>query len=109
MQFKKTFAPKILIVFVLLQVINYEIKPGSNVGDHYASIMFKVIVTYGSRGKTLIDRRFILKTIPEAEGPKKELLENMPAFKNEIIMYTEILAAMESILKEHDEKPWWPK
>lgn len=71
--------------------------------------MFKLIATYGTRGKIITDRRFIIKTIPEVEGPKKELLENMPAFKNEIIMYSKTLPAMEELLKEHGEKPWWPK
>lgn len=90
-------------------MINYEIRPGSKAGDHYASVMFKIIVTYGSRGRIESERRFILKTVPEADGPKKDLLENLPAFKNEISMYTQILPAMEAILKEHGEKGWWPK
>lgn len=85
------------------------IKPGSSAGDHYASIMFKIIATYGSKGKIVSDRRFIFKTVPEAEGQKKDLLEQLPAFKNEILMYTKILPEMDKILKEHGEKGWWPK
>lgn len=94
---------------MLSQLINYDIKPGSKAGDHYASIMFKITASYGSRGQIIADRRFIFKTVPEAEGLKKEWLENSPAFKNEILMYTKTLPAMESILKEHGEKVWWPK
>ena len=90
-------------------MINYEIRPGSKAGDHYASIMFKIIATYGTKGRIVLERRFILKTVPEAEGPKKELLEQLPAFKHEIIMYTQILPAMENLLKEQGEKGWWPK
>lgn len=90
-------------------MINYEIKPGSSAGDHYASIMFKIIVTYGSKGKIVNDRRLIFKTVPEAEGPKKDLLEQLPAFKNEISMYTKTLPEMEKILNAHGEKGWWPK
>lgn len=90
-------------------MINYEIKPGSKAGDHYASIMFKIIATYGTKGKIVVERRFILKTMPEAEGQKKELLESMPVFKNEIQMYTETLPAMEKILVENGERAFWPK
>lgn len=91
------------------QVINYVIKPGSSAGDHYASIMFKIIASYGSKGEIVNDRRFIFKTVPEAEGQKKEMLENSPIFKNEILMYTQTLPAMAEILKEHGEVTWWPK
>lgn len=90
-------------------MINYEIKPGSKAGDHYASIMFKIIATYGTRGKVVNERRFILKTVPEAEGQKKDLLEQLPAFKNEIAMYTKVLKDMEKILEENGEEGWWPK
>ena len=71
--------------------------------------MFKIIATYGTKGRIVLDRRFILKTVPEAEGPKKEMLEQLPAFKNEIIMYTQLLPAMDNLLKEQGEKGWWPK
>lgn len=90
-------------------MINYEIVPGSSAGDHYASVMFKIIVSYGSKGKIVTERRFILKTVPEAEGDKKNFLEMMPVFINEIRMYSTILPAMEKILKQHNESIWWPK
>lgn len=47
-----------------LQLTSYEVKPGSSAGDHYASIMFKIIVSYQSKGKTVSGRRFILKRCP---------------------------------------------
>lgn len=90
-------------------MINYEIRPGSKAGDHYASIMFKIIATYGTKGTIVNERRFIYKTVPEAEGMKKDMLEQLPAFKNEISMYTKTLPAMEEILKKHGEKGWWPR
>lgn len=90
-------------------MINYEIRPGSKAGDHYASIMFKIIASYGTKGEIVCERRFILKTVPEAEGQKKELLEQLPAFKNEIEMYTKVFKDMEKILEESGEKGWWPR
>lgn len=71
--------------------------------------MFKIIVSYGSKGRIVIERRFVLKTVPEAEGQKKEMLELWPAFKNETRMYSKTLSAMEDILEKHGEKGWWPK
>lgn len=69
--------------------------------------MFKIIVTYETRGRTVTDRRFILKTLPDA-GEKKEFLEEFPVFANEIHMYTKILPAMEKLLTKHDDKKFWP-
>lgn len=71
--------------------------------------MFKIIATYGSKDKIVSDRRFVLKTVPEAEGQKKEFLEQLPVFKSEIMMYSKILPAMEEIIAKHAEKRWWPK
>lgn len=82
--------------------------PGSSAGDHYASIMFKVIATYESKGLTLTDKRFLLKTVPES-GDKKDFLDDFPVFSNEIRMYTETLPAMEEILNQHGDKRFWPK
>lgn len=91
-----------------VEVSSYEIKPGSSAGDHYASIMFKIIATYTSKGKEVSARRFILKTMPEVECEKKEMLKDMPVFDNEIRMYSEVLPAMQTILDQHNEKGWWP-
>lgn len=92
-----------------LHVINYDIQPGSAAGDHYASLMFKIIVSYGSGGEVVQDRRLILKTAPEEQGQKKDLLDDIPVFKSETLMYTKILPAMEEFLKQNGELPYWPK
>ena len=89
-------------------MIQFETKPGSGAADHYASVMFKIIVSYESKGRTVEDRRLILKTIPEAEGVKKELLETLQIFANEIKMYSDTLPAMEEILNQHGETKFWP-
>lgn len=89
-------------------MLHHEIKPGSNAGDHYASIMFKIIVNYETNGRSVEGRRFILKTFPES-GEKKDFLEDLPVFTNEVRMYTKILPAMENIIKQHEEIPFWPR
>lgn len=92
-----------------LHLIDYSIKPGSAAGDHYASVMFKFTVTYGTARKVVKGRRFLLKTLPEADGQKKEFLKGMPMFPNEIVMYKHVLPTMEKVLAEFGEKGWWPK
>lgn len=69
--------------------------------------MFKIIATYETKGRTVSERRFILKTMP-VSGEKKEMLEDVPIFDNEIKIYTKTLPAMEEILKKTGENPWWP-
>lgn len=89
------------------QLLSHEVRPGSSAGDHYASVMFKVIVSYETKGRTVTDRRFILKTMPDA-GEKKEFLKDFPVFAKEIHMYTKTLPVMEKILTQHGDKKFWP-
>lgn len=84
-------------------------KPGSSAGDHYASVLFKIIVTYESKGKIVSGKRFIMKTLPEKDSEKRAALEGMPIFENEIRMNSETLPAMEKILRKSGEKSWWPR
>lgn len=82
--------------------MNYNLSPASIKGDHYASIMFRCKVCY-SVGSRNLDRCFIIKTLPEAEGMKREFLMESQLFETEINMYTKTLPKIEQILKEHGE------
>lgn len=81
-----------------LKVVSVNISPASAKGDHYASIMFRGNVSYttqrGNHSKSLI-----IKTVPEEEGHKKEMLKDTYLFKTEIGMYTKVLPRFEEILK----------
>lgn len=91
-------------------MIDFAVTPGSKAGDHYASVMFKITVTYGTgSGKIVSERRFLLKTMPELDGQKKQFLDQLPLFAMERKVYTEILPEMEKILNENGEKGFWPK
>ncbi|TDG48823.1 hypothetical protein AWZ03_004726 [Drosophila navojoa] len=73
--------------------------PASAKGDHYASIMFRANVSYtctgGKQSKSLI-----IKTMPDEEGHKKEMLSGSHLFETEIGMYTKVLPRFEQILRE---------
>ncbi|XP_034487518.1 uncharacterized protein LOC117791754 [Drosophila innubila] len=83
-----------------LKVHKIKLSPASAKGDHYASVMFRAAVEYTTQkiGKSTIS--LIIKTMPEQEGHKKQLLDNSHIFKTEIAMYTEILPKFEAILRE---------
>ncbi|XP_034484828.1 uncharacterized protein LOC117789802 [Drosophila innubila] len=82
-----------------VEVIALKISPASGKGDHYASIMFRAAVEYKSeKGKFI--KSLIIKTMPEKEGHKKELLEESHVFETEINMYAEMLPKFEEILRQ---------
>lgn len=79
-------------------VKEFNITPGTVAGDHFASIMFKITVNYTSAKNDAGETKLIMKLMPHAEGFKKEMLKDTPAFKNEIRMYQDILPKMEQVL-----------
>lgn len=83
-------------------VKDFQIKPGTNAGDHFASVMFKVTVNHTSEknGLAASEIKLIMKLMPSAEGLKKEMLKETPAFKSETRMYVEVLPKMESVLED---------
>ncbi|XP_017953558.1 uncharacterized protein LOC108649069 [Drosophila navojoa] len=84
-----------------LKIIDAKFTPASAKGDHYASVMFRAVVKYetaGSTGSSTIS--LIIKTMPEADGLKKDMLSESHIFKTEIAMYTEVLPKFERILRE---------
>ncbi|XP_062124123.1 uncharacterized protein LOC133837394 [Drosophila sulfurigaster albostrigata] len=82
-----------------LAVKTIKVSPATLKGDHYASIMFRVVVEYtnkqGNASKSLI-----VKTMPQVEGFKKEQLNESHIFRTEIGMYTEVLPKFEAVLRE---------
>ncbi|GAB0087172.1 LOC111597534 [Sergentomyia squamirostris] len=82
-----------------LKITKLEIIPGSKPGDHFASIMFKAIIDYTSRGKEVTGRRLVIKTMPVEEGIKRDMLKDSPIFDREIDMYTKVLPEMKRIIE----------
>ncbi|XP_016980498.2 uncharacterized protein LOC108045626 [Drosophila rhopaloa] len=82
----------------VLKVIDLTLSPASAKGDHYASIMFRANVKYSNRKGDFV-KSLIVKTMPEAEGHKKEMLQGSPIFETEMGMYTKVLPEFERILR----------
>ncbi|XP_054746476.1 uncharacterized protein LOC129251129 [Anastrepha obliqua] len=82
-----------------LQLIQTKISPASQKGDHYASIMFRAALDY-RLNDVVKSRSLIIKTMPELEGHKKEMVSESHIFETEIGMYAEVLPRLERILRE---------
>ncbi|XP_055605520.1 uncharacterized protein LOC129753699 [Uranotaenia lowii] len=81
-----------------LSVEKFHIVPGSNFGDHYASVIFRAIVSYKVRDQSH-EVSLIIKTIPEQDGPKRDLLKDGAFFQTETFMYEKVLFEMHRLLK----------
>ncbi|XP_016952789.1 uncharacterized protein LOC108026380 [Drosophila biarmipes] len=82
-----------------LKVTDLQITPASAQGDHYASVMFRTTAEYTtSKGK--FTKPLIIKTMPEQEGHKKDMLAESHLFSTEIGAYTKALPEFERILRE---------
>ncbi|KAH8267604.1 hypothetical protein KR018_000664 [Drosophila ironensis] len=82
-----------------LKVTDLKISPASAQGDHYASIMFRTMAEY-TTSKGTFTKSLILKTMPEQEGHKKEMLNDSHLFETEIGMYSKVMPEFERILRE---------
>jgi len=84
---------------VPLQVTDLKISPATAQGDHYASVMFRTVAEYTTaQGK--FSKPMIVKTMPEEEGHKKDILKDSHIFETEILMYSKALPEFERILQE---------
>ncbi|KAH8399038.1 hypothetical protein KR215_001186, partial [Drosophila sulfurigaster] len=81
-----------------LIINNLKLTPASAQGDHYASVMFRAFVEYTTSNGSC-SKSFILKTMPEQGGRKKEMVDDSHIFHTEIAMYTEVLPKFEAILR----------
>ncbi|XP_017052659.1 uncharacterized protein LOC108095866 [Drosophila ficusphila] len=81
------------------EVTDLTFSPASAKGDHYASIMFRAKVRYSNQ-KGEFQKSLIIKTMPEEEGHKKELIGGSPIFETEVGMYTKVLPEFERILRQ---------
>ncbi|KFB41645.1 AGAP003762-PA-like protein [Anopheles sinensis] len=86
------------------------LRPGTKLGEHYASVMFRTSIKYVSK-KSNVEQSInvIMKTTPEADGIKKELLEDNKLFDTEIRMYSKILPEMARLLKGVGEEYKYPR
>uniref|UniRef100_A0A182R179 CHK kinase-like domain-containing protein n=1 Tax=Anopheles farauti TaxID=69004 RepID=A0A182R179_9DIPT len=86
------------------------LRPGTNKGDHYASVMFRTTVSYRSQRTGGVQSiNLIMKTKPEADGLKKELLDDGGMFAIEIDMYSKTLPEIARLMKEIGEEYMYPR
>ncbi|KAH8283950.1 hypothetical protein KR054_005622, partial [Drosophila jambulina] len=81
-----------------LKVTDLKITPASAQGDHYASVMFRATAEY-TTPKGQFSKPLIIKTMPEQEGHKKDMLSDSHIFTTEIGTYSTALPEFERILR----------
>ncbi|XP_073825367.1 uncharacterized protein [Musca autumnalis] len=90
-----------------IELIKYDMSPASMKGDHYASAMFRCKTEYRfvnkDTTKVIQKRSLIIKTLPDAEGMKRDLLMESKVFETEIGMFTETLPKISKILAQCGE------
>lgn len=90
-----------------VEVKSFEIAPGTAMGEHFASIMFKATVVFSSKKFQIDDKEIhlIMKLLPTGDSFKANSLNKLSyIFNNEIRMYTSILPEMERILDQAGER-----
>jgi len=80
-------------------VIDFNIGPATVKGDHYASVMFRAVVRYMDRSNSKQEISLIIKTMPEVEGAKMDLLNESPIFEVEIEMFRDIIPKFHELLR----------
>lgn len=87
-----------------LKVIGVIFSPATAKGDHYASIMFRAKVRYTTPRDGELTTSLIIKTMPEAEGHKKDMIAGSPIFETEVGMYIKVLPELERILRQAGDR-----
>lgn len=70
----------------ILQIKKFNIIPGTKAGDHFGSIMYKVIVSYILKGEMISGRSLVVKTTSFMDGLRKDFFKQLPVFDREINM-----------------------
>ncbi|XP_055856233.1 uncharacterized protein LOC129919398 [Episyrphus balteatus] len=87
-----------------IMVKDVKMSPATLKGDHYASVMFRGKITYDSKkGKGLL-KSLIIKTMPQVEGHKMDMLQESFIFETEISMYSETIPKFEAELRKIGDK-----
>lgn len=90
-----------------VKINSLDFKPATIVGDHFASVMYRVTAEYDipKYKKSNVKRVMIVKTVPFGTGAKAELFKNgSPVFNTEGRMYSQVIPEMERLLSNVGEQ-----
>ncbi|XP_055856551.1 uncharacterized protein LOC129919629 [Episyrphus balteatus] len=86
-----------------IKVLSLDIAPATLNNDHYGSVMYRTKIEYKNSKNENITLSLIVKTMPEHDSIKKDMLEGTFIFKTEIRMYSETIPKMEAILRKYGD------
>uniref|UniRef100_A0A2C9GW51 CHK kinase-like domain-containing protein n=1 Tax=Anopheles farauti TaxID=69004 RepID=A0A2C9GW51_9DIPT len=109
--FVDAIARKLDIAEDAFTITDLEVRPATEAGDNYASVLYRVRVsvlvkdTGNQTDVSLIVKAFslIVKALPKL-GLSEEMIQMMNLFPKEMAMYTDILPALEQLYHERGRK-----
>lgn len=81
-----------------IKILDYQVKPALNYGENYASQMIRATVTYLINGIEERGQRFVIKALVLNEV-MANMTKEFKIFDKEIMVYQNILPAVEKLLK----------
>ncbi|XP_055916493.1 uncharacterized protein LOC129949210 [Eupeodes corollae] len=86
-----------------IKVLSLDITPATLNNDHYGSVMYRTKIQYNNSKNKNIPLSLVVKTMPENDSPKKDMLSDTFLFRTEIRMYSETIPKMEAILRKYGD------
>ncbi|XP_055902678.1 uncharacterized protein LOC129938887 [Eupeodes corollae] len=84
----------------VIVVNDIKMSPATAKGDHYASVMFRATLGFDSKTTKGLTKSLIIKTMPQVEGHKMDLLKESFVFETEISMYSKTIPMFEAELRK---------
>lgn len=79
-------------------VKDYNLKHALSIGENYASLMIRAIVTYRINDSECDENMNFVIKVPVPIKELREIFDEMKLFEKEIIMYEQVLPAVEQLL-----------
>lgn len=85
------------------KIVRFNVEPLNAKGENYASLMYRVKLTFENSETGLAHRNFVVKTNLLMDGVDAKLMEAFNVFPKEIQMYNEVIPEFEALYKNIGE------
>ncbi|XP_053947742.1 uncharacterized protein LOC128856461 [Anastrepha ludens] len=85
------------------KIYDLLIRPATQKGDHYASVMFRANFKYTCNNSKVKEQIVVIKTVPAQHSAKYQHLNDSHFFANEALIYSEVIPQFEAIWRHYGE------
>ncbi|XP_054726334.1 uncharacterized protein LOC129236139 [Anastrepha obliqua] len=85
------------------KIYDLLIRPATQKGDHYASVMFRAHFKYTCNNSKVKEQIVVIKTVPAQHSAKYQHLNDSHFFANEALIYSEVIPQFEAIWRHYGE------